>query len=57
MKPLTRSEKNRLWSECAEAKTLSARASLFGTKIEMHHGIDAAFQERDAVYDLMESKG
>jgi hypothetical protein len=39
IKPLTRSEKNRIWSSCGEAKTLSARASLFGTKIEQHHGI------------------
>lgn len=34
--PLTRSEKNRIWSSCSDATTLSARASLFGTKIEAH---------------------
>jgi len=38
-KPLTRSEKNRIWSSCSDATTLSARASLFGTKVEQHHGI------------------
>lgn len=37
--PLTRSQKNRIWSSCSGAKTLPARASLFGTKLEAHHNI------------------
>jgi len=38
-KPLTRAQKNRIWSSCSDATTLSARASLFGTKIEQYHNI------------------
>ena len=38
-RPLTRAEKNRIWSSCSGAATLPARASLFGTKIEDVHGI------------------
>ena len=41
-RPLTRAEKNRIWSSCSGAATLPARASLFGTKIEAAHGIKGA---------------
>ena len=41
-RPLTRAEKNRIWSSCSGAATLPARASLFGTKIEAVHGIKGA---------------
>jgi len=38
-KPLTRSQKNRIWSSCSDATTLSARARLLGAKIEKYHNI------------------
>lgn len=41
-RPLTRAEKNRIWSSCSGAATLPARASLFGSKIEAVHGIKGA---------------